>query len=94
MLTATTLAAMVLPLLAPVIAVPGPIATTGPPDIDFAVLQGFDRFGRCLGFRGHGIGRRFDADLAPFGRIRQIEAEAMKLDAFVAAEPGRQPDAE
>ena len=38
--------------------------------------------------------RRFDADLAPFERIRQIEAEAMKLDAFVAAEPGRQPDAE
>ncbi|MCP9628379.1 maleylacetoacetate isomerase [Rhodopseudomonas palustris] len=38
--------------------------------------------------------RRFDADLAPFERIRQIEAEAMKVDAFVAAEPGRQPDAE
>ncbi|MCG6207915.1 maleylacetoacetate isomerase [Rhodopseudomonas sp. HC1] len=38
--------------------------------------------------------RRFDADLAPFERIRQIEAEAMKVEAFVAAEPGRQPDAE
>lgn len=38
--------------------------------------------------------RRFDADLAPFPRIRQIEAEAMNIEAFVAAEPGRQPDAE
>lgn len=38
--------------------------------------------------------RRFDADLAPFPRIRQIEAEAMKVEAFAAAEPGRQPDAE
>jgi maleylpyruvate isomerase len=38
--------------------------------------------------------RRYDADLAPLPRIRQIEAEAMKVEAFVAAEPGRQPDAE
>ncbi|KIZ47998.1 MULTISPECIES: maleylacetoacetate isomerase [Rhodopseudomonas] len=38
--------------------------------------------------------RRFDADLAPFERIRQIEAEALKIEAFTAAEPGRQPDAE
>ena len=49
MLTATALAAMVLPLvaavLAPVIAVPGPVATTRPPDIDFPVFQGFGRLG-------------------------------------------------
>ncbi|NVN88337.1 MAG: maleylacetoacetate isomerase [Rhodopseudomonas sp.] len=37
---------------------------------------------------------RFDVDLAPFERIRQIEAAAFNVEAFVAAEPGRQPDAE
>ena len=37
---------------------------------------------------------RFDVDLSPFERIRQIEAAAFNVEAFVAAEPGRQPDAE
>jgi maleylpyruvate isomerase len=38
--------------------------------------------------------RRFGVDLAPYRRIVGIDAAAAKLDAFVAAEPGRQPDAE
>ena len=38
--------------------------------------------------------RRFGVDLAPYPRIREVDATAAKLDAFVAAEPGRQPDAE
>jgi maleylpyruvate isomerase len=38
--------------------------------------------------------RRFDVDLAPFERIRQIEAAALNVEAFTAAEPGRQRDAE
>jgi maleylpyruvate isomerase len=38
--------------------------------------------------------RRFCVDLRPYPRISGIEATASKLDAFVAAEPGRQPDAE
>lgn len=38
--------------------------------------------------------RRFNLDLAPYPRIRAIDAAATKVDAFAAAEPGRQPDAE
>jgi len=38
--------------------------------------------------------RRFGLDLAPYSRIRAIDAAATRLDAFAAAEPGRQPDAE
>jgi maleylpyruvate isomerase len=38
--------------------------------------------------------RRFGVDLAPYARIRGIDTAAARLDAFVAAEPGRQPDAE
>jgi len=38
--------------------------------------------------------RRFGIDLAPYHRIREIDAAAAKLEAFAAAEPGRQPDAE
>jgi maleylpyruvate isomerase len=38
--------------------------------------------------------RRFGVDLTPYPRIAGIDAAASKLDAFVAAEPGRQPDAE
>lgn len=38
--------------------------------------------------------RRFGVDLAPYKRIVEIDAAAMSLDAFAAAEPGRQPDAE
>ena len=38
--------------------------------------------------------RRFGVDLAPYKRIVEIDAAAAKLDAFIAAEPGRQPDAE
>jgi maleylpyruvate isomerase len=38
--------------------------------------------------------RRFGLDLAPYPRIRAIDAAAAEVDAFVAAEPGRQPDAE
>lgn len=38
--------------------------------------------------------RRFGLDLAPYPRIRAIDAAAAQVDAFVAAEPGRQPDAE
>lgn len=38
--------------------------------------------------------RRFGVDLAPYKRIRALDAAAAKLDAFAAAEPGRQPDAE
>lgn len=38
--------------------------------------------------------RRFGVDLAPFKRISGLDAAAAKLDAFAAAEPGRQPDAE
>jgi maleylpyruvate isomerase len=33
-------------------------------------------------------------DLAPYKRIAGIDAAAAKLEAFAAAEPGRQPDAE
>ncbi|WP_315838133.1 maleylacetoacetate isomerase [Bradyrhizobium prioriisuperbiae] len=38
--------------------------------------------------------RRFGVDLAPYPRIRGIDAAAAKIEAFAAAEPGRQPDAE
>ena len=38
--------------------------------------------------------RRFGVDLAPYHRIREIDTAAAKLEAFAAAEPGRQPDAE
>jgi maleylpyruvate isomerase len=38
--------------------------------------------------------RRFGVDLAPYPRIREIDAAAAKLEAFALAEPGRQPDAE
>lgn len=38
--------------------------------------------------------RRFGLDLSPYPRIRAIDAAAAQSDAFVAAEPGRQPDAE
>jgi maleylpyruvate isomerase len=38
--------------------------------------------------------RRFGVDLAPYPRILEIAAAAAKLEAFAAAEPGRQPDAE
>ncbi len=38
--------------------------------------------------------RRFGVDLTPYARIREIDAAAAKLEAFAAAEPGRQPDAE
>lgn len=38
--------------------------------------------------------RRFNVDLSPYRRILEIDAVASKLEAFAAAEPGRQPDAE
>ena len=38
--------------------------------------------------------RRFDVDLAAFGRIRAIEQRAGEHPAFQAAHPDRQPDAE
>ncbi len=38
--------------------------------------------------------RRFGLDLTSYPRISAIEDTARKVDAFVAAEPGRQPDAE
>lgn len=37
--------------------------------------------------------RRFGLDLAPFGRLTQIEARCAALPAFQAASPDRQPDA-
>ena len=37
--------------------------------------------------------RRFEVDLAPFPRIRAIEARAAEHPAFQAAHPDRQPDA-
>jgi maleylacetoacetate isomerase len=37
--------------------------------------------------------QRFKIDLAPFVRVSRAFAEAMKLDAFLAAAPERQPDA-
>jgi maleylacetoacetate isomerase len=37
--------------------------------------------------------RRFDVDLAPFSKLREIERHCMSLDAFQRAAPSRQPDA-
>ncbi|WPO43233.1 maleylacetoacetate isomerase [Tardiphaga sp. 42S5] len=37
--------------------------------------------------------RRFGVDLAPYPRIRAIDAAASEIDAFAAAAPHRQPDA-
>lgn len=37
--------------------------------------------------------RRFEVDLAPYPRIREIEARAAEHPAFQAAHPDRQPDA-
>ena len=37
---------------------------------------------------------RFGVDLTPYKRIVALDAAAAKLDAFAAATPGRQPDAE
>jgi maleylpyruvate isomerase len=41
----------------------------------------------------HGA-RRFGVDLEPLPLLRRIEAACTELPAFVAAEPGRQPDAQ
>lgn len=62
---------------------PGPFALGGQPGLaDICIVpQVFNA-------------RRFGVDLAPYARIREIDAEAGKLEAFAAAEPGRQPDAE
>jgi maleylpyruvate isomerase len=38
--------------------------------------------------------RRYGVDLAPYRRILGVDAAAAKLDAFAAAAPDRQPDAE
>ena len=38
--------------------------------------------------------RRFGVDLSLYTRILEIDAASAMLDAFTAAEPGRQPDAE
>ena len=38
--------------------------------------------------------RRFGVNLSPYKRIVALDTAAAKLDAFAAAEPGRQPDAE
>jgi maleylpyruvate isomerase len=38
--------------------------------------------------------RRFGVNLTPYARIREIDAAAAKLEAFAAAEPARQSDAE
>src|SRR6266404_3402963 len=38
--------------------------------------------------------RRFGVDLAPYARIREVDAAASALEAFAAATPARQPDAE
>jgi len=37
--------------------------------------------------------QRYSCDLAPYPAIMRIFAECMKLDAFIDAQPGRQPDA-
>ena len=37
--------------------------------------------------------QRYQCDLAPYPVIMRIFAECMKLDAFIAAQPSRQPDA-
>lgn len=38
--------------------------------------------------------QRFDVDLTPYPTLRAIAAECEQLDAFAAAHPARQPDAE
>jgi len=38
--------------------------------------------------------RRFGVDLAPYARIREIDTAASAVEAFAAATPARQPDAE
>ena len=38
--------------------------------------------------------RRFDCDLTPYPTLRRIEEACMALEAFAAAAPARQPDAE
>ncbi len=38
--------------------------------------------------------RRFDCDLAPYPRLRDIDERLRSLPAFVEAQPDRQPDAE
>ncbi len=40
-----------------------------------------------------GSARRFGLDLAPFLRLRAVEAACAELPAFVAAQPDRQADA-
>ena len=37
--------------------------------------------------------QRYSCDLAPYPTIMRIFAECMKLDAFIAAQPSKQPDA-
>ena len=37
--------------------------------------------------------RRFEVDLAPFPLIRQVEANCLRLSAFIDAQPENQPDA-
>jgi len=37
--------------------------------------------------------QRYSCDLAPYPTIMRVFAECMKLDAFIAAQPGKQPDA-
>ena len=62
---------------------PGPLAFGGQPTLaDICIVpQVFNA-------------RRFGVDLEPYPRIRAIDAAAAKLDAFAAAEPSHQPDAE
>ncbi len=38
--------------------------------------------------------RRFNTELSPYPRILTVEANCAQLEAFAAAHPGRQPDAE
>jgi glutathione S-transferase len=37
--------------------------------------------------------QRYDCDLAPYPGVMRIFQECMKLEAFAAAQPSRQPDA-
>jgi len=37
--------------------------------------------------------RRYECDLAPYPTVMKFFDECMKLDAFVAAQPAKQPDA-
>ncbi len=38
--------------------------------------------------------KRYDCDLAPYPTVMRVFGECMKLEAFVRAQPSRQPDAE